>query len=155
MNLVDNKKLLALLGLVLIAIGVGVGRFSKPTEVITKIEEKEVIKYVEKKQENKDVKTTKKKTIKKDGEVIEEETTEDRSKTSTDIASSSEKESKKEQKIINDSGIRLSALILARDLSVNEYEFGFAFSKRVLSNISVGIIATEKKALGLTLGLDF
>jgi hypothetical protein len=142
-------------GIALISIGVGIGRFSKPTKIITKVEKKEVIKYVEKKQENKNVRITKKKTIKKDGEVIEEEVTEDKSETNTEISATSKKESKKEEKTINNAGITLSALVLARDLSVNEYEFGVGFSKRVFSNISLGIIATEKRAVGLTIGLDF
>jgi hypothetical protein len=143
------------IGVALVSIGVGIGRFSQPTKVITKVEEKEVIKYVEKKQENKDVKVTKKKTTKKDGEVIEEEITEDRSRTNTEVSGVSQKETKKEKEVVNNRGLTLSALVLARDLSVSEYEYGIAVSKRIFSNISMGIIATEKKALGLTVGLEF
>jgi hypothetical protein len=151
-----NKNVkLGLVGILLIGLGTGIGWFSKPTKVVTKIEEKEVIKIVEKKQENKDVKITKKKTIKKDGEVVEEEVIEDRSRTDTQVSSSSEREVKKEQEVVNNKGLTLSALVLARDLSVSEYEYGFAVSKRIFSNISVGVIATEKRALGLTLGLEF
>jgi putative Mn2+ efflux pump MntP len=155
MNYIREKIRIIIAGLVLVCVGFGIGFFSKPTKVTTKTEIKEVVKYVEKKQERKNVKTTKKKIIKKDGEVVEEEVTEDKSETDTELSSSSKKESKKEEKKINNSGITLSALILARDLSVDEYEFGVAFSKRVFSNISMGIIATEKKAVGLTIGLEF
>ena len=151
-----NKNIkLGLVGILLIGLGTGIGWFSKPTKVVTKIEEKEVIKIVEKKQEKKDVKVTKKKTVKKDGEVVEEEIIEDRSRTDTEITGSSEKEVKKEEEIVNNRGLTLSALVLARDLSVNEYEYGFAVSKRIFSNIAVGVIATEKRAVGLTLGLEF
>lgn len=143
------------IGILLIGLGVGIGWFSKPTKTVTKIEVKEVIKVVERKQESKDVKISKKKTTKKDGEVVEETTIEDKSKTDTKIDASSEKETKKEKHVVNSKGLTLSALVLSRDLSVNEYEYGIAVSKRVLGNISVGIIATEKRALGLTLGLEF
>lgn len=156
MNLLENKNLrLGLLGLALIAVGAGIGRFSKPTEIVTKIQEKEVIKYLDKKQEKKDVKVIKRKITKKDGEVIEEETTEDKSSSSQEVSSSSSKKSTKETKVTNNIGLTLSALVLSRDLSVNDYEYGIAVSKRVFSNIALGVIATERKALGLTLGLEF
>jgi hypothetical protein len=156
MDLLKNKNIrLGLAGLILIGLGIGIGRFSKPTSIVTKIQEKEVIKYVDKKQEKKDVKVTKKKTIKKDGEIIEEETIEDRSSTNEEVVVSSDKETKKETQVKNDIGLRLSALVLARDLTVNEYEFGIAVSKRIFGNVSLGVIATEKKAVGLTVGLDF
>ena len=143
------------IGILLVALGVGVGWFSKPTKTITKTEVKEVVKVVKSKQENKDVKITKKKTTKKDGEVVEETTIEDKSKTDTKVDASSKKETKEERRTINNKGLTLSALVLARDLSVNEYEYGIAVSKRVLGNISIGIVATEKRAVGLTLGLEF
>jgi hypothetical protein len=155
MDYIRKKIRIIIAGFVLVCVGFGIGFFSKPTKVTTKTEIREVIKYVEKKQENKNVTITKKKTIKKDGEIIEEEITEDKSQTNTEVYSSSEKKSKKEKKIVNNAGITFSALILARDLSVNEYEFGVAFSKRIFSNISMGVIATEKKAVGLTIGLEF
>lgn len=155
MDYLRSKIKILITGFLLICIGFGIGFFSKPTKTTVKTEIREVVKYVEKKQENKNVRITKKKTIKKDGEIIEEEVTEDKSETNTEISAKSEKESKKEEKIINNAGITLSALVLARDLSVNEYEFGIAFSKRVFSNISLGVIATEKRAVGLTIGLDF
>ena len=156
MSFFESKKVkVGLIGLTLIGVGIGIGRFSKPTSTITKVQEKEVIRYVEKKQENKNVKITKKKIIKKDGDIIEEEITEDRSSTNEEIVASSQKETKKETKVINNLGLRLSALVLAKDLALNEYEFGVAISKRVFSNISVGIVATEKRAMGLTVGLDF
>ena len=143
------------IGILLVALGVGIGWFSKPTKTITKTEVKEVVKVVKSKQENKDVKITKKKTTKKDGEVVEETTIEDKSKTDTKVDASSKKEAKEERRTINNKGLTLSALVLARDLSVNEYEYGIAVSKRVLGNISIGIVATEKRAVGLTLGLEF
>jgi hypothetical protein len=143
------------IGALLIGLGIGIGWFSKPTKTVTKTEIKEVVKVVETKQENKDVKVTKKKTTKKDGEVIEETTIEDKSRTDTKVDASSEKETKKERLVTNNKGLTLSALVLARDSSISEYEYGIAVSKRILGNISVGIVATEKRALGLTLGLEF
>lgn len=142
-------------GVLLVGLGIGIGWFSKPAKTITKTEIKEVVKVVKTKQENKDVKITKKKTTKKDGEVVEETTIEDKSKTDTKVDASSKKEIKDERQTINSKGLTLSALILARDLSVNEYEYGIAVSKRIVGNISVGIIATEKRVVGLTLGLEF
>jgi hypothetical protein len=151
----NNKIKLSLVCVGILALGVGIGRFSKPSEVVTEIKEKEVIKYVESKEEKKNIKTTKKKVVNADGSSIETETTEDNSSTSSTVSSSSTRESEFKQKTKNTTGLTLSTLVLARDLNVNEFEYGVAVSKRVLGNVSVGVVVTDKRAVGLTVGLEF
>jgi hypothetical protein len=154
--MIKNKKIkLGLVALILVSLGIGIGRFSKPAEVITEIKEKEVIKYVEKRDEKKNVKIVKKKITNTDGSTIEVETLEDNSSSHSHISNTSTKESEYKQKVKNTSGLTLSALVLARDVSVQEYEFGIAVSKRVFSNVAVGVIVTEKRAVGVTVGLEF
>lgn len=153
--MLNNRLKLGLIGVVILAVGIGVGRFSKPAEVVTEIKEKEVITYVEKKEEKKDVKITRTKTINKDGSSVETEVVEDKSNSSSNVAVASSREANLNQKTKNTAGLRLSALVLAKDLSVNEFEYGISASKRVIGNISVGVIVTERRTVGLSVGLDF
>lgn len=151
----DKRVRYGIAGLILIGLGIGIGRFSKPAEVITEIKEKEVIKYVEKKDEKKNVRVIKKKVTSPDGSVTEIEVMEDNSSSHSHVSNTSYKESDIKQTVKNTSGLTLSALVLARDMNVNEFEYGIAVSKRVFSNVSVGVIVTEKRAVGLTVGLEF
>lgn len=151
----SKKTRYVLIGLAALAISFSAGRFSKPAEVVTEYKEKEVIVYKESKSEKKNVTTTKRKTVSPDGTVTEEESTTDRSTTDTSSEGSSTVEVASKTKTTGTSGIKVDALVLAKDPNLNEYEFGIAVSKRVLGNISLGVIATEKRQIGLTVGLEF
>jgi hypothetical protein len=151
----DTRVRFGLIGVCILAIGVGIGRFSKPTEVVTEIKEKEVIRYVENKDEKKNVKIIKKKITNVDGSSTEIETIEDTSSSHSHVSLSKDTQKEFKQTTKNNIGLTISALVLARDLTVNEHEYGVSVSKRIFSNISVGAIVTEKRAVGLTIGLEF
>ena len=151
----DKRVKFALLGVIAFAISFMAGRFSKPAEIIAEYKDKEVIVYKEKKEERKNVTTTKRKVTSPDSTTTEEETTTDRSITDTSSEGSSSRETSSKTTTTRTSGLHISALVLAQDAKINEYEFGIAVSKRVLGNISIGVIATEKSQIGLTVGLEF
>jgi hypothetical protein len=151
-----NEKIrYTLIGLAALAISFSIGRFSKPAEVVTEYKTKEIIVYKERKSEKKNVTTTKRKTVNPDGSITEEESTTDRSVTDTSSEGSSVKEVANKTTTTRTSGVKVDFLVLAKDTSLNEYEFGIAVSKRVLGNISLGVIATEQRQVGLTVGLEF
>ena len=156
MNLLQNKYFrLSVLAFVCACLGAGVGYFAKPTKIITKIEEKEVIKYIENKKENKDVVVVTKKTTNKDGSIVEESRTEDKTKIETDKTFTSNKETKHESITINDIGLSVHALTMANIEDINNRQYGVFIKKRIFSNISIGGLVTDKKTLGLSIGLDF
>jgi hypothetical protein len=154
--MLKNRKIrYALIGLAAIAISFSIGRFSKPAEVVTEYKTKEIIVYKERKSEKKNVTTTKRKTVNPDGSITEEESTTDRSVIDTSSEGSSIKEMASKTTTIRTSGVKVDFVLLAKDTNLNEYEFGIAVSKRVLGNISLGVIATEQRQVGLTVGLEF
>ena len=156
MNLLENKNVrLSLAGLLILAIGSGIGWFSKPTSVVTEIKEKEVIKYVETKKEKKNVVTTTKKRTNVDGSIDEESKTEDKSVTDTNVNASSVKEKNTKTVVTNQLGLSLNLLAFSRELSLRDPEFGLLVTKRVLGNISLGIMATTDKSAGVSIGLQF
>jgi hypothetical protein len=71
----NTKLKLGLIGLLLLGLGFGIGKFSNPAKVVTKTEFKEIIKIVEVKKEQKNLVVVTKKTTKKDGTIIEESKT--------------------------------------------------------------------------------
>lgn len=150
-----------LIGLLLLGLGVGIGRFSKPAEVktVTKTEVKEVVKIVEVKQENKNVVIKTKKITNTDGSIVEESITEDKSITKTDTKLDSTKEASSESSTLTkrDSGLTISALALTTDIKDinNNMEYGVLIKKRIISNVSATIGATHKGTFLLAAGLDF
>lgn len=155
-KLIQNKYFkLSAGGLILLALGAGIGYFAKPSKVVTKFQEKEVIKYVENKKENKDIVTVIKKITQKDGTVIEESRTEDKTKVETDKSFLSQKEIKQQSIVINDLGLSVHALVLSNLSTLSDREYGVYIKKRVFSNISVGVMATDKQTVGLSVGMDF
>lgn len=151
----------SLIGLLILGLGVGIGRFSKPAEVktITKTEVKEVIKIVEVKQENKNVVVKTKKTTHNDGTIVEESILEDKTVTKVGIKVDSLKESSSESISVTkrDTGLTIQALALTTDLKDinNNLEYGVLIKKRIIGNVSASVIATHKGTVGLAAGLDF
>lgn len=144
-----------LIGLLLLGVGYGAGKFSNPAKVVTKTEYKEVIKEVEVKKEQKNVVVYSKKTTKKDGTVIEETKTQDKSTTYQDKTSESKKELASSTITTRDLGLSVHGLVMQKIDEPQGREYGVFVKKRVVGNISVGGIVTDKKTVGLSVGLDF
>jgi len=151
----DKIKKIIVFGVITIGLGYGIGRYSTPAKVITKTEVKEVIKIVESKKENKNVKTTTTRSTSKDGSVIEQTVTEDRSSTETSTDISSSKEQKKESISIRDIGLSAQALAILDTKNSNKIEYGILIKKRIVGNVSGSILATEKGKIGVGIGVDF
>lgn len=143
-------------GVLLLVLGFGVGKFSNPAKVVTKVETKEVIKYVEVKQENKNIIVITKKITQKDGTVIEESKTEDKTVTKVDTQIDSKIEAKSETITIRDIGLNIGVLAI-KDINnlSDKTEYGLTFKKRIFSNISINGLITTDKEIGLGLGWDF
>lgn len=146
-------------GLIILAVlglGYGVGKYSNPAKVVTKTEFKEKIKVVEVIKEQKNVVVTTKKTTKKDGTIIEESKTEDKSVTYQDKHSESKTESKSSTVTTRDIGLSVHAMAMQNigDLE-RQREYGIFVKKRVIGNISVGGLVTDQKTVGLSVGMDF
>jgi hypothetical protein len=145
-----------LIGAFLLVLGYGVGKFSNPAKVVTKTEYKEIIKEVEVKKEQKNIVVYTKKTIKKDGTIIEEKKEEDKSTTYQDTKKESRKELASSNITIRDIGLSVHAVALQNlEHSDREREYGVFVKKRVFGNISVGGLVTDKKTIGLSVGMDF
>jgi len=147
---VDAKKIL--IGLSVLALTFYAGRFSKPA--VVKIETVEVVKTVTVKEAAKEKIVTVEKIVYKDGTVKETTKTEDRE----DTKESSNIESTKvaNSETIRDVGLNLGALAIVDATNIQgNREYGVFVSKRVFSNVSVGVMATSDKKLGLSLGLSF
>lgn len=155
-DLLKNKYTKLIVGgLLLIGLGFGIGKFSQPAKVITKVETKEVIKIVENKQERKNVVVVSDKTTKPDGTVIEHTKTEDKTETDTKTVVDSSKQTKIESTQIRDSGLSIQALAITKLDDFNNREYGVLVKKRIVGNISASALATHKGTFGIAVGLDF
>lgn len=145
-----------LIGLLLLALGFGVGKYSNPAKVQTVTEIKEVVKIVEVKQENKNVVLKTKKTTHVDGTIVEESVMEDKSVTKTDTKVDSLKESKSETIITRDIGLNLGLLAI-KDINKlsDKTEYAFTIKKRVFSAVTINGLVTTDKKIGVGLGWDF
>lgn len=143
-------------GLLLVSIGFGVGKYSKPSEVKQKAEIHEVIKYVEVKQENKNVVIKTKKTTNVDGSIVEESVIEDKSITKTDSELNSKTDIKTETITTRDIGLNLGLLAI-KDINKlsDKTEYAFVVKKRVFSAVTINGLVTTDKKIGLGLGWDF
>lgn len=152
----NTKIKYGLIGLLLLGIGFGVGKFAAPAKVITKTEFKEKIKVVEVIKEQKNVVVTTKKTTKKDGTIIEESKTEDKTVTFQDTKKESKTETSASTITTRDIGLSVHAMVM-QDLDNIERkrEYGIFVKKRVIGNISVGGLVTDQKTVGLSVGMDF
>lgn len=156
MNLLQNNYVrIGVLSLLLLGVGYGAGKFSNPAKVITKTEIKEVVKVVEVVKEKKDVKTVIKVVTRPDGTKEEETTIEDKTVTDSNTNIDISKESKKETITTRDLGLSVQALALAKINDINNREYGVLIKKRIISNISGSVLVTDKKTIGLAVGLDF
>ena len=145
-----------LIGVLILGLGVGIGIFAKPAKVVTKTEIKEVIKEVEVKKEQKNIVVYSKKVTSKDGTIVEETKTEDRSTASQEIKKETDRELKFSNTTTRDSGLSVHALALKDLGQVNSHiEYGVFIKKRIIGNVSVGAMATTNQQLGLSVGLDF
>lgn len=152
----NNYLKYGLIGALLLGLGYGVGKFSNPAKVVTKTEYKEVIKEVEVKKEQKNVVVYTKKTTKKDGTIIEEKKEEDKSTIYQDIKKESSKQLASSTVTTRDLGLSVN-VYAAENLEHTERgrEYGVFVKKRVIGNVNVGVMASDRKTVGLSVGLDF
>jgi hypothetical protein len=128
------------------------GRFSKPA--VVKIETVEVIKTQVVKEAAKEKIVTVEKIVYKDGTTKETTKTEDRD--SSKESSNTESTKVANSETIRDTGISLNALAIVDATNIQGHrDYGIFASKRVFSNVSVGVMATTDKKIGLSLGLSF
>jgi hypothetical protein len=147
-----EKKTIIIVSLVLFALGWGSGYFTKPTEV--KIKTVEVIKTQTIKEEAKNKIVYKERTVYKDGTIKEIEKTEDSSHTK-DIAIS-DKQISIDKTVKNDIGFHAAIFVESPLNKIGQNQvYGVHLSKRIFSNISIGIIADTNKSVGISVGLDF
>jgi hypothetical protein len=152
----NNYVKYGLIGILLLALGFGVGKYSNPAKIQTVTEIKEVVKVVEVKQENKNVVLKTKKTTHIDGTIVEESVMEDKSITKTDTQIDSKKESNTETITTRDIGLNLGLLAI-RDINKlsDKTEYALVIKKRVFSAVTInGMISSDKK-IGVGLGWDF
>ena len=138
--------------LAILLLGIGIGYFTKPTKIETRTVEVEKTKVVQK--EGKSKYFYKKKIIRPDGTIEEIEVTKE--EWDKLEASTSEKQKELDTKIKNDIGLSLSAFALSPSKSLGkEIEYGIHASKRVVGSITVGVMATTDKKIGVSIGVDF
>lgn len=147
-----QTRVLIIGSLILLALGFGSGYFAKPTKIETRTVE--VIKQQEAKQQDTNKVIYKEKIVYKDGTVKEVEKTQDSSSSKESSLIDSSKSSEKIVK--NDVGLNLSLLAIVPTTSVQfTTGYGVHISKRVLSNVTVGVFADTDKKVGLSLGVSF
>ena len=147
-----NNTTKVLIGLSVIGLSFGVGRFSKPA--VVKIETVEVVKTLTVKEAAKEKIVIKERIVYKDGTVKETERTEDRD--STKESSNTESTKVANSETIRDAGLTLSAIAIVDATNIQgNREYGIHVSKRVFSNVSVGALVTTDKKIGIGLGLSF
>lgn len=143
----ENKKIIGI-GVLILAIGYGIGYFTKPTKVETVTVEK--VKIEKQAAETKIVYKTK--VITKDGTVTETETSKTDSKTSENVDSSKSTETV----VKNDVGLNLAALAIVDSNNLSgQREYAITASKRVIGNFTVNGIVTTDKKVGVGIGLQF
>lgn len=146
-----DLKTKILIGLGLIALGYGAGYFTKPTKVETRTVE--VVKEVVKKQEQKQKIVFKERIVYKDGTVVEKERSEDKTDTTEESLKDSSKSS--ENIVKNDIGLNLSVLAISDISNLPNPQYGVHVTKRIISNITVGAMASTDKKVGLSVGIGF
>lgn len=145
-----------IIGLLLVAIGFGAGKYSKPAEVKQKAEIHQEVQQIEKKLENKNLVIKTKKTTNVDGSIVEESITEDKSITKTDSELNSKTDIKTETITIRDIGLNLGVLAI-KDINKlsDKTEYAFVVKKRIFSAVTINGLVTTDKKIGLGLGWDF
>jgi regulatory protein YycI of two-component signal transduction system YycFG len=148
MEKIKKNKTIIIVAILILAIGYGIGYFTKPTEVKTVTVEK--VKIEKQAAETKIV--YREKITKPDGTVIEKE----QSKTDTVTSENTQSEKSSESVIKNDLGLNLGLLAVAEvnNLAGNR-EYAVTVSKRVIGNFSVNALATTDKKIGVGIGISF
>ena len=156
MKILQNRYFqIGTVALLLLGAGYGIGRFAQPTKVITKTEIKEVIKIIKVAEEKKDIKTEIRIITRPDGTKEEVTIIVDRTTTHTDTSTDINIETKKETITVKDLGLSIQALALAKSNDLGNREYGVLIKKRIISNVSGTILATQKGTVGIAIGLDF
>jgi len=143
-----NRTTKVLIVLALLAVSFGVGYFATPTKVKTEV--KEVVKIVKEEQKTKIV--YREKIVYPDGTTVEKE--QEREDTNTRESSESTKTASSET--TKDTGLTLSALAIVDVADIKgQREYGVHVSKRVLGALSVNVLATTDKKIGVGIGWSF
>ena len=148
MEQIKQYKTEIIAAILILAIGYGIGYFTKPTKVETVTVEKVKIE-----KQAAEVKVVyREKITKPDGTIIETENSKTDTKTSENIDSQKESTTV----IKNDVGLNIAALAIvdSSNLSGNR-EYAITASKRVLGNFSVNGIVTTDKKVGVGIGFSF
>lgn len=162
----DKSKLKWIgIGVLLLALGFGAGKYSNPArvEVASSSKEKtiEVTKKEEVKKENKNKVITIKEISNKDGSKTKETIITDKGTVDTNSKAETKteitKENKSETITIRDIGLNIGAVAVKDFTHFNDKtEAAFTFKKRIWSNLSVnGFIMSDMKKGALGLGWDF
>lgn len=149
-----ESKTKIFIGIILLALalGFGAGYFTKPSSVKTITVEKVVTEQAKSEIQYKVI--YKEKTVKPDGTVTEIEKTDNTVAETSDTKSDTEKSTS--QTIKNDIGLTISALAVANPASLTPtIDYGVFVSKRVFSNVSVGLMAFTDKRIGVGVGISF
>ena len=147
-----EKKTIAVAVVSLFALGWGSGYFTKPSEV--KIKTVEVVKTQIVKEEAKNKIVYKERIVYKDGTIKEIEKNEDSSFTKN--VNNSDKSLSVDKTVKNDIGFHASVFAISSLSSIGQNNvYGIHLSKRVFSNISLGVLADTNKNIGLSVGMDF
>jgi hypothetical protein len=148
LSIKNINKEVVMVALVIAGLAFGAGYYATPSKVKTEI--KEVVKTV--KEEAKSKVVYKERIVYKDGTTVERESESEQSNT---------KESNESTKTANsettkDTGLVLSALAIVDSSDIQGHrDYGLHVTKRVFSNINVGVIATTDKKVGVSVGLSF
>lgn len=144
-----NKNVtIGIAAVVLLGLSFYAGYYATPTKIKTEV--REVVKTVKEEQKTRIV--YREKIIKVDGTIIEKEV--EKEDTNTKEQTESTKVAKNET--TKDIGLTLSALAVAPVSNITgDREYGVHVTKRVFSNIAVGVMATTDKKIGVSVGLTF
>lgn len=140
-----------IIGAVALLLAFGAGYYATPTKVKTEFKQGET-KTVTVKQDVVKI-VYKERVTNPDGTIIERETTKEQ--TNTDARSDETKTTESSTVTEKDTGLVLSALAISDINNLNEREYGVHVTKRVFSNINVGVLATTDKKIGVSVGVSF
>lgn len=148
MEKIKQYKIQIIAVVAILAIGYGIGYYSKPTKIETVTVEK--VKIEKQAAETKIV--YREKVTKPDGTVTEIE----KSQTDTKTSENTQLESSRTSITKNDLGLNLGALAVfdSNNLSSNR-EYAITANKRVLGNFSVNAMVTTDKKVGVGIGISF
>ena len=138
-----ETKYKALISVVALGLAFGAGYFTKPTKIV------EVIKREVVKEEAKTRVVYREKITKPDGTITEKEQEREDTHVTEQVKESSSKV------VENRVGLTIQALAYVPINNLTQREYGVIISKRVISNLVIGVAATTDKKIGLTLGMEF